>query len=80
MAEVSVTVSVADDATDRFGRVVERLREAGLNVEQELEGINVVTGTVDAERIESLGEVEDVSHVEEAREDIRIPPPDSDIQ
>jgi hypothetical protein len=79
MAEVNVSVSVADGSIDRFSEVVSRLRDAGLEVEQELEEIGVVTGSIDSEKAESLREIEGVSHVERSRE-FRIAPPDSDIQ
>jgi hypothetical protein len=79
MAEVNVSVSVADGSIDRFSEVVSRLRDAGLEVEQELEEIGVVTGSIDSEKSESLRDIEGVSHVERSRE-FRIAPPDSDIQ
>jgi len=79
MAEVNVSVSIADGSMDRVSEVVRRLKEAGLDVEQELGEIGVVTGSVDPEKAESLREIEGVSHVEQSRE-FRIAPPDSDIQ
>ncbi len=79
MAEVDVSVSVADGSMGRFSDVVRRLRDAGLDVEQELEEIGVVTGSIDAEKAEALRKIEGVSHVEGSRE-FRIAPPDSDIQ
>ena len=79
MAELNVSVSVADGSMDRFSEVVRLLKGAGLDVEQELEEIGVVTGSIDAEKAESLREIEGVSHVERSRE-FRIAPPDSDIQ
>ena len=79
MAEVNVSVSVADGSMNRFSEVVRRLKDAGLEVEQELEEIGVVTGSIDPEKAESLREIEGVSHVERSRE-YRIAPPDSDIQ
>jgi hypothetical protein len=79
MAEVNVSVSVADDSMDWFSEVVRRLKEAGLDVEQELGEIGVVTGSIDSEKAELLRDVEGVSHVERSR-DFQISPPDSDIQ
>ena len=79
MAEVNVSVSVADGSMNRFSEVVRRLKDAGLDVEQELEEIGVVTGSIDPKKAESLREIEGVSHVERSRE-YRIAPPDSDIQ
>jgi hypothetical protein len=79
MAEVNVSVSVADASMDRFSEVVRHLKGAGLDVDQELEDIGVVTGSIDSEKAEMLGEVEGVSQVERSRE-FQIAPPDSDIQ
>jgi hypothetical protein len=79
MAEMNVSVSVAEGSMDRFSEVVRHLKEAGLDVEQELGEIGVVTGSIDPEKAESLREIEGVSHVERSRE-FRIAPPDSDIQ
>jgi hypothetical protein len=55
-----------------------RLAEAGLDVDQVLEEIGVVTGQGDdsvADKLRGLDEVEDVSAEGEAR----IAPPDSDL-
>lgn len=79
MAEANVSVSVADASIDRFSEVVRRLEAAGLNIDQELKEIGVVTGSIDPEKAESLREIEGVSHVERSR-DFQIAPPDSDIQ
>jgi hypothetical protein len=79
MAEVNVSVSVADSSADGFSEVVRRLKDAGLDVEQELAEIGVVTGSIDPEKAESLREIEGVSHVERSQE-FRIAPPDNDIQ
>lgn len=79
MAEVNVSVSVADAGIDRFSEVVRRLKGAGLNVDQELKEIGVVTGSIDSEKAKTLHEIEGVSHVEHSRE-FQIAPPDSDLQ
>lgn len=79
MARVSVSVSVANGSAKRVSEVARRLEHAGLEVEQELVEVGVVTGSIDAEKAESLGEVEGVSYVERSRQ-FRIAPPDSDIQ
>ena len=79
MAEVNVSVSVDDASADRFSETVQRLKDAGLQVEQELEEIGVVSGSIDSEKEGSLRQVEGVSHVERSQ-DFQISPPDSDIQ
>lgn len=79
MAEVNVSVSVAEGSMNRFSEVARRLKDAGLDVEQELEEIGVVTGSIDPQKAESLREIEGVAHVERSQE-FRIAPPDSGIQ
>jgi hypothetical protein len=76
MAEVSVLV---EGGAQHFPEVVPRLRQAGLEVVEELREIGVVTGSIDAQLIEALGQVEGVARVEPARE-FRLPPPEGDIQ
>lgn len=79
MSKVDLLVSIDDTHLDRFPEVVESIKDAGMDVEQQLEGIGVVTGSIDSEKIEQLHKVEGVSHVEESRQ-FQIAPPDSDIQ
>lgn len=79
MGRVNVSVSVDNGSAERVSVVARRLEHAGLEVEQELVEVGVVTGSIDAEKAESLGEVEGVSYVERSRR-FRIAPPDSDIQ
>ena len=79
MAKVSLLVSVDDEHLDRFSEVVRGVEDVGMEVEQRLEDLGVLTGSIDSERVEALRRVEGVSHVEESR-DFQIPPPDSDVQ
>ncbi len=79
MPKVSVLISVADDHLDRFSEVVKGVEDVGMEVEQRMEDLGVLTGTIDSEKIEPLRGVAGVSHVEESRR-FQIPPPDSDVQ
>ncbi len=79
MAKVSLLVSVDDEHLDRFSEVVRGVEDAGMEVEQKLEDLGVLTGSIDSEKVEALRQVEGVSHVEESR-GFQIPPPDSDVQ
>ena len=76
---VSVLVSVEETHLDALGEVVERLRRAGLDVEQVTEEVGVVAGSANADAVERLHDVDGVAHVEEERE-FQLPPPDSSIQ
>lgn len=79
MAKVSLSVAVKDDYLDRFSDVAEDCRKAGLKVEEELEQIGVITGTIDAAKADALKKVRGVAHVEESH-DYQLPPPESEIQ
>ncbi len=72
-------VSVDDDHLDRFSEVVKGVEDVGMEVEQRMEDLGVLTGSIDPEKVEPLRRVEGVSHVEESRS-FQIPPPDSDVQ
>ncbi len=79
MTTEHLQISVADDYMDRFPEVVEDLKKAGLDVEQQLETLGVVSGSIDVEQRAKLDAVQGIAAVELSRE-YRLPPPDSDIQ
>lgn len=72
-------VSVDDDHSGDLPAVVERLRAAGMEVDQALDSIGTVTGSVDAGRAPAVAEVKGVAGVETSRE-FRLPPPDAPVQ
>ena len=79
MAIENVNVSVTDDYLDRFPEVVKAAKKAGLKVEQEMETLGIVSGCIDAAKVDDLSRVRGVAAVERART-IQLPPPDSEIQ
>lgn len=74
-----VSISVADEFLDRFAEVVERIEQAGLKVEQRLDTIGVITGSIDSGNIDKLDQVEGIAAIERSR-GFQLPPPDSPIQ
>jgi hypothetical protein len=74
-----VTVTVADSHTGELDDVARRLALAGLDVEQVLGALGVVTGSVEASQLASLHAVPGVAAVEEQRS-FQIAPPDADVQ
>jgi hypothetical protein len=74
-----VLVSVNDEHLERLGAVAEELRSAGLKVNQVMDDLGVVTGSIDSAEMERLSAVDGVASVERARE-VGIPPPDSPVQ
>jgi hypothetical protein len=79
MSVSKISVSVDEQHLDRFTEVVREIKQAGMKVEQQLNDIGVITGTIDSAKVESLNKVKGVAHVEESRQ-FHIAPPDSDIQ
>jgi hypothetical protein len=77
--EEEVNVSVADDHLDRFDDVVRRMEQAGLKVQQQLQALGVVSGSIDSAKMSSLEKVAGVAGVERSRQ-VQIPPPESDVQ
>jgi hypothetical protein len=77
--EVDVVVSVSDNRLDQLDQVVEELRAAGLRVRSTQERLGTVTGSVPAAGLDALSNVAGVDFVEQDRE-LRLPPPDSEIQ
>lgn len=80
MGQRRIVVAVADGYLDRMGEVVARLREAGVEVEEEMEAAGIVTGSVDeSASLDRLLDIDGVGAAEE-EETYRIPPPESDVQ
>ncbi|WP_433270587.1 hypothetical protein ACQPZF_10195 [Actinosynnema sp. CS-041913] len=68
-----VVVSVADESLSDLTAVVADLREAGLVVDDVLEALGMVTGSVAPEAIRSLKAVPGVADVERQRV-VHLPP------
>jgi hypothetical protein len=79
VASTNVNVSVSDDHLDHFEQVVRELEETGLNVEQQLEAVGIVSGSIDSAKLEDLRKVNGVAAVEPSR-NIQLEPPSSDVQ
>ena len=79
MATKKLLVSVADDALADFAAVVRDCERAGLAVEETMDTIGVITGTIDAARLDGLKQVRGVRDVEDAST-TTIAPPESDVQ
>ena len=79
MSKVNLTVSVADEYLKDFSDIVARCRKAGMNIENEMKSIGVITGSIDEAALDKLGRLKGVSQVEPERS-FQIAPPDSDVQ
>jgi hypothetical protein len=76
---VRISVSVRDDHLDLIDEVVRRLEGAGVKVDQVLRPLGVITGSAPAHGWRAIGQVAGVASVEAERE-VRLPPPDADVQ
>ena len=74
-----VNVSVDNDHLDKIGEVAAELRSKGMQVDQVLSEVGVISGSVPDDRRQALETVSGVEAVEEASK-FQIPPPESDIQ
>ena len=74
-----VSVTVGDDHRESMDGVVENLRASGLEVEQVLGTLGIVTGSAPADTLDALRGVEGVASVDEQLTH-QIEPPDSPIQ
>jgi hypothetical protein len=76
---VSITVTVDDEHLARIGDVAAELRAHGMQVDQVLGGVGVISGSVPEDRQQSLQAVAGVKYVE-ASPPFQIPPPDAPVQ
>ena len=74
-----VSVTVGDGHRETMAGVVESLRATGMEVEQVLGTLGIVTGSAPAEALVALRGVEGVDSVDEQLA-YQLPPPDSPIQ
>jgi hypothetical protein len=79
MAKVRLTLSISDSHLKDIGGVAKAATKAGMKVEQRLESLGVLTGSIDAHKVERLHKIPGVSHVEEERK-VQLPPPGSPVQ
>lgn len=77
--KITVTVTATDEQMGRIDELAERLRGAGMTVEQVLGPVGMITGTVSpAQRSEitavaGVGAIEDQAH-------FQLPDPGADVQ
>jgi hypothetical protein len=77
--QTRVMVSIDDDHLSNMPAMVRRLEDAGLEVDQ-ADDFGIVTGSIDSsDKIDSLQQVDGVSHVAPQRE-FQLPPRGSKVQ
>jgi hypothetical protein len=76
---VQLSVTVDDGHLPVIDAVVAHLRAQGMEVDQVLEGLGVITGSAPSEVRKALTAVEGVASVDEQLTH-RLPPPDAPVQ
>jgi hypothetical protein len=72
-------VNVAIGKTHQFNEVVAQAEAVGLNVEHSLDGLRVVSGSIDVDKLSDLDQVPGVDAVSLER-DYQLPPKTSPVQ
>lgn len=67
MKTVNISVSVNDEYVDKILEVSTNLQAAGMNVENIMPILGVITGSVESTQIDALSQVEGVNAVEVSR-------------
>ena len=65
MDKVRVNITIDDAHADQIDQVAEQLKAAGLEIEQTLSTLGIVTGSIEKDKVSSLSEVTGVESVEE---------------
>ncbi len=79
MSDVKILVSVDDAHLPQIQQVSQQLQSSGMNVEQTLSTIGVISGSVQPDKLNNLYQIEGVKNVE-SQESYKLAPPNSDIQ
>jgi hypothetical protein len=74
-----VTVTAADSHAGALDDLAERLAQAGMQVEQVLGALGVITGSLEDEQLAAVAGLRGVAAVEE-QATFGLAPPDADVQ
>lgn len=72
--QTNVVIVVNDEHRELLAQVVVDLQAAGLTVEQVMESIGTIAGSVEMKDFSALCQVKGIAHVEPARECQVLPP------
>jgi hypothetical protein len=67
MSNVNISVSVDDEYTDKILEVVADLQAIGMNIENIMPILGVITGSVESTQMDALSQVKGVNSVEVSR-------------
>jgi len=79
MAKVRLSLSVSDSHLKHLGKIAQAAKKAGMVVEQQLDTLGILTGSIDADKVSKLHRIDGVSSVEPERQ-VGVPPPERPVQ
>ncbi len=68
MATILVSIIVDEASLTRFSEIVASCKAAGMQVQRELTAIGVISGMIEASRMQVLAQIQGVRHVEQSRD------------
>lgn len=75
---VEVVVSIDEQHLQSMAAVTQRLRAAGMQIDETMEAIGTVAGRIPSEQLEELDHIDGVAQIERSST-FQVPPPDSDV-
>jgi hypothetical protein len=79
MSKIKVSISVDDAHINQISEIAKSLQSVGMDVEQTLPSIGVISGSISSDQVNRLDQIEGVQHVDPERS-YQLAPPDSDVQ
>ncbi|MBD2773009.1 ketohydroxyglutarate aldolase [Iningainema tapete] len=79
MSKINLLISVDDRHIEQILEVAQALQASGMKIEQLMEQIGVITGSIDSTQVEGISQIEGVAAVE-VEQKYQLEPPESEIQ
>jgi hypothetical protein len=76
MSELKISISLDDTHLEQISEIAKSLQSAGMNVEQTLPTVGVISGSIDSEQINRLYQIEGVQHIE-PQQSYQLDPPEA---
>ena len=79
MSQVQVSISVERAYLPQIEQISQQLQSFGMNVEQVLSSIGVISGSIEPDKLNSLYQIKGVQNIE-SQQSYQLAPPNSDLQ
>ncbi|HSK71139.1 MAG TPA: hypothetical protein VK892_05555 [Pyrinomonadaceae bacterium] len=67
MSKAEVIVKIEKNYKDRLAEIAAQCKNAGMNVEQQMSALGMISGTVEKSAIKKIEKIEGVAYVEESK-------------